>query len=260
MNKHIVIDNGSGFVKAGFTGEQEGPQVTVPSVSGGKSALANGVVSNWEAMENIWQRVIEMELGARPEEHNVIVTEPMATPAVNRKKTAELFFEKFKVPALYIAKDTVMALYGTGTTSGLVLDIGEGVTSCVPIYEGAIVGKASTRVDFGGRHVTNFLSQLMEDRGQSLERMHVVGIKETLGAVAPALQLAFSPKDPLQDETYNFTKDIIGVGREIVQLVKTDFKLFDCGLGVVTPFGDGNLGFSVTYGLGEEDVYKVKRS
>jgi actin len=48
----------------------------------------------------------------------------------------EIMFEKFEVPAFYIANPGVLSLYSSGKTTGLVLESGEGVTHTVPIYEG----------------------------------------------------------------------------------------------------------------------------
>ena len=44
-------------------------------------------------------------------------------------------FETFNVPSLYLAIQSVLALYSTGRTTGLVLDSGEGLNSTVPVYE-----------------------------------------------------------------------------------------------------------------------------
>ena len=47
---------------------------------------------------------------------------------------AETMFETFDVPSLYIAGQAVLSCYAAGKISGLVLDLGHGVTSLVPIY------------------------------------------------------------------------------------------------------------------------------
>ena len=44
-------------------------------------------------------------------------------------------FETFRSPALYVAIQAVMALYSAGRTTGVVLDIGDGLSHTVPIYE-----------------------------------------------------------------------------------------------------------------------------
>ena len=45
-----------------------------------------------------------------PEEHHVLLTEPPMNPPENREYTAEIMFETFNVPGLYIAVQAVLAL------------------------------------------------------------------------------------------------------------------------------------------------------
>lgn len=45
-------------------------------------------------------------------------------------------FETFNVPSFYVSIQAVLSLYSSGRTTGLVLDSGDGVTHCVPIFEG----------------------------------------------------------------------------------------------------------------------------
>lgn len=63
-------------------------------------------------------------------------------------------FETFNVPSLYIANQSVLALYSSGRTTGLVLDSGHGVTSTVPIYEGYALPHAIERNNFAGKDIT----------------------------------------------------------------------------------------------------------
>ena len=49
---------------------------------------------------------------------------------------AQLLFEKFDVPGLYLHPSSVLALYSVGHTTGMVLDAGASATRVVPVYEG----------------------------------------------------------------------------------------------------------------------------
>jgi len=46
----------------------------------------------------------------------------------------EIMFEKFNVPAFYLAIQAVLSLYSSGRTTGIVLDAGDGVTHTVPVF------------------------------------------------------------------------------------------------------------------------------
>ncbi len=48
----------------------------------------------------------------------------------------EIMFEKFEVPAYYLALQPVLSLHATGRNTGIVLDLGDGLTQVVPINEG----------------------------------------------------------------------------------------------------------------------------
>lgn len=49
---------------------------------------------------------------------------------------AQLLFEKFDVPGLYLHPSSVLSLYSVGHTTGMVLDAGASATRVVPVYEG----------------------------------------------------------------------------------------------------------------------------
>lgn len=48
----------------------------------------------------------------------------------------ETMFETFEVPAYYRICPAILSLYAAGRVTGITMDIGDGVTHIVPIYEG----------------------------------------------------------------------------------------------------------------------------
>jgi len=189
----VIIDNGSGRVKAGFSGE-DAPRAVFPSVVGrhrhraamigiaqketyvGDEAqskkgilkleypIAHGIVTNWDDMEKIWNHTYYNELRVDPEEHNVMVTEAPMNPKVNREKITQIMFESFSVPGLYVAIQAILSLYASGRTTGIVLDSGDGVTHTVPVFEGFSLLHSIERLDLAGRDLTTYMVRILRER------------------------------------------------------------------------------------------------
>ena len=123
----ILIDNGSGCIKAGFCGD-DAPRLAFanaiyrlrPSMAGagmraddtyiGDAASAKreilsvrypmerGIVTNWDDMEKIWHHIFHSELQASPEKYPLLITEASLNPKSNREKMTQILFEHFKTP------------------------------------------------------------------------------------------------------------------------------------------------------------------
>lgn len=87
----------------------------------------------------------------------MLLTEAPLNPLANRERAAEVLFETFNVPALFVAPQAILSLYASGRTTGVVLDSGDGVSHVVPVYEGFALPHAITRTDVAGRDVTDQL-------------------------------------------------------------------------------------------------------
>ncbi|MEA2070273.1 MAG: actin, cytoplasmic 2 [Asgard group archaeon] len=252
QEKALVIDNGTGLSKNGYAGEDQ-PRSVFPTLIGypkyqsimtdvehyvreyyiGEEALnlrgvlrllypiEHGTVEDWDAMERIWHFTFYNDLRENPNEHPILLTEAPLNPEHNREKMAEIMFETFNVPAMYVSMQAVLSLYASGRTTGMVVDSGDGVTHIVPIYEGFALTHAIDRIDLAGRDITNYFRRLLRQKGYSLtssaELEIVRDIKEKLCYVAldPEKELQLAEKVSGMEKTYQMPDgNVLTIGTE----------------------------------------------
>ena len=126
--------------------------------------MEHGSVTDWDDMEKLWHHTLYKQLNVTPEEHPLLLTEAPLTKDKNRAKMAQIMFEVFNVPCLYVSISSVLALYSNGRTSGVVCDSGEGVSHTVPIYEGYVIPHAMQRMDLAGRDITRSMAKLLREK------------------------------------------------------------------------------------------------
>jgi actin-related protein 3 len=236
----VVIDNGTGYTKMGYAGNDI-PQYVVPTLiatqsnitktdakKGGmedldfhigtaaqahsstyqvSTPIRHGLIDNWDQMEQLWQRCFYEYLHCEPEDHFVMLTEPPLNPPENREYTAEVMFETFNVPGLYIAVQAVLALAASWTATakmvrtltGTVIDSGDGVTHVIPVSDGYVIGSCIKHIPIAGRDITTFVQQLLRDRKEPIppeESLQTARrIKETFCYVCPNLVKEYEKYD-----------------------------------------------------------------
>ncbi|EFC49757.1 hypothetical protein NAEGRDRAFT_30071 [Naegleria gruberi] len=238
----VIIDIGSGVSKAGFGGD-DAPRCVLPSIIGkpkqnsklssllgqrsvfvgdeaqskrGLLDLSNpierGLVSNWEDMEKLWHFIFYNELSIAPEHHPIMLTESPLNPKANREKMTRIMFETFGVPAMYVANHSVLALYASGRTTGLVVDSGDGMTLTVPVYEG-YPNTALSYMDLAGSDLTQYLMTLLKDLEYSpfTKKEIVRDIKEKLCHVAYDYE-----NEKVVEQNYELPDgNVINIGKEL---------------------------------------------
>jgi len=198
----VVCDNGTGYVKAGFGGDNF-PRHYFPSIVGRpllranfkgdkksnvelkdimvgdeclgveefleiKRPLENGQIRNWDDIIHIWDYVFDTKLQIDPTERKILLTEPPMNPKRNRQKMLENMFEKYKFPYCHVAIQAVLVLYAQGLNTGVVVDTGDGVTHVIPVFQGYSLPNVTRRLDVAGRDITRYLIKLLQLRGYSL--------------------------------------------------------------------------------------------
>lgn len=115
-------------------------------------------------MEKIWDHMFVDELRCFPEEQPVLMTDATLNPKANREKIAEIMFEKFQIPGLFLTSPAPMALLASGRRSGVVLDCGESVTHAVALYEGSVITHSIKSLDLAGSELTTYITKLLRER------------------------------------------------------------------------------------------------
>ena len=192
----IVIDNGTGIIKAGYTGA-DAPSVLFDNVIGrpaynqvllgiehkqhfiGKELdilrgvvqleypMMKGIINQMDSMELIWSHIFENELKVESvSDYNVLMTEVPLNPSNHRAKLIRSLFETFNVNGLYIDMSAILSLYSYGKRTGIVLDSGHSVTYTVPVYEGYALPHGIERINIGGNDVTDYMAKLLSSSNE----------------------------------------------------------------------------------------------
>ena len=245
VKPNIILDNGSGYIKAGFTGD-EAPKTVFPTCVGypllydgsnkvedvkeffiGADAetqkekvkyvypIEQGVVNNWDEMEKIWGHVFFNELKVDSSEHNVMLTEVAMRPKQNKEKMAQIMFETFNVPGLYIALPALLNIYSAGKFTGFSVELGDGVSQFVQIFDSYPKENTIISIDLGGRDLTEFMVKILYETGiffsSSYQKEIVKKIKERSCYVALDFEeelKSYCPFDyELPDGTHVVVKD-----------------------------------------------------
>ena len=216
----IIIDIGSGEIKAGFSGEEK-PKVTFNNYFGEpkykkiirtfdneskekteqyigedcdkylgliklRYPVINGSFEKESDILTIFSHIFT-KLGLNSQEikeHPVLITEPILNPSKNREQITHTLVDNLGVPGIFFASQPLLSLFSTSATSGTVLESGEGVTQSCVVYEGYSIPSSYERYNYGGKDVTEFLRDLLKKKGyhfyNSTELKIINEIKENL--------------------------------------------------------------------------------
>jgi hypothetical protein len=130
-----------------------------------KSPLDFGIVDDFDALEAVWGAGFSA-LRASPREHPLIVVEPSFSLTPQRERQAELLFEGWGAPFLFMARAPLCQAFSVGRASALVLDIGASAARATPVVEGYVLQKGRLVSEVGGNAVCAALHEALAASGQ----------------------------------------------------------------------------------------------
>jgi actin-related protein len=57
--------------------------------------IDGGLITDWDAMQKLWDHLLSNELRVDPQEYSVLISEPPHAPKPQREKVAQIMFESY---------------------------------------------------------------------------------------------------------------------------------------------------------------------
>jgi actin-related protein 2 len=132
--------------------------------------VENGIVNNWEDMKHIYKYLFgPKKMNIKPSESKILLTEAPLNPIKNRAKMLEVMLDYFQFYECSLAYQAILTLYAQGILTGVVVDIGDGVTHVCPVIDGFCLQNSIARLNIAGRDITRYLIRLLLLRGVKIK-------------------------------------------------------------------------------------------
>ncbi|KAH8596613.1 actin family [Bisporella sp. PMI_857] len=122
------------------------------------------------------------------EEHPLLMTETAWNSAKNREKSIEIAMESWGCPAFWLARNSVLAAFGSGKATAMVVDVGASTASVICIHDGLILKKTVQKSPLAGNWVSSQIRSLFasSDPKVILVPHFTIASKTPVDAGAPA--------------------------------------------------------------------------
>ncbi|CAF0739736.1 unnamed protein product [Didymodactylos carnosus] len=144
--------------------------------------LKEQMIDDWDlfeqAMTNAFDCLCEKDHGSSY--HPIVMSEPPINQRAKREKLCEIMFEKFQIPAFYLAKNAVLSSFAQAKATALILDCGATHTTAVPVHEGMVFQKAIVQSPLGGDFILNQCKQLLDGLNYEIVPHYLIKSKEVV--------------------------------------------------------------------------------
>lgn len=143
--------------------------------------LNRSKVENFENYEKIVDQIFQ-DLKEAPEKRQCMVSHSIMETTKNLYKIQEIYFESFKVPAFCNVLDSILSLMAVSRNVGMILDVGDGHTTCYPVLDTFHFKRSCISMNFGGKDMTDYLMSSLRDGGHYFynnnHREMIIDLKE----------------------------------------------------------------------------------
>ena len=263
---HIIIDFGSNSIKCGFNYDLY-PRFIIPNAIGkiknkafspiknyndyycGYDALYNsssidlsypriennGKISTDEEgikdLESLFSYIFDEKIKTHEYTYDIFIVDSINTSTKEREAIAHILFDKFNIYHLHFEPQSIMTLYSTSKTSGLVVESGEISTEIVPIIEGYIISQGICNFPIAGHELTkrfeNVYKDIFDINCVNNHYWMAQKIKEEYSQILPShkdFQELMSKKDIDKKEYILPDGNIVELGNEIYEIPEAIFN------------------------------------
>ena len=128
--------------------------------------LARSLLASPDALIRLLDHIFTSQLHISPKDHAILLSYSPLLPLADRQHLATLLFQHFHCPALLPVNSASLSLFSSGRTTGLLVDVSEGRTTVVPVYEGFVLSHAMLTQRVGGEDCTAKLASMLRERGK----------------------------------------------------------------------------------------------
>jgi len=151
-----------------------------------------GYLVNWDTQRQVWDYLFSEDCcNIKPHDTDLIVTEPLFNFSSVQEAMSEVFFEDYKFKSVLCLPSVFLSSMAytsgqSGAFCSLIVDSGYSFTHIVPMYKGRVVLEGITRIDVGGKLLTNQLKEVISYRQlHVLDETYVINqVKEDVCYVA----------------------------------------------------------------------------
>jgi centractin len=119
--------------------------------------IKNGVINNFKEMIYLWDCIFFEKLNIKPKKCSILITEPNGVSQKVKSKIKKIMFRKYKFKKIQFCSQEIVSLYGSGRSTGIVLDMGHTITKCVPVYDSYIITNGIKRSNLAGKRMNGHI-------------------------------------------------------------------------------------------------------